>query len=454
MSIPARTSMEWEPALFLLAACLFAALLIPAEAQAATLHVRQDSGSSLILIQQAINQSTNGDVIIVAAGTYVENIDFMGKNITLTSESGPAATIIDGSSRDSSVVVFKRGETRSATIEGFTITGGRGSKPFGPLSEKGGGGIFALNSSPTIQNNTILGNSAIRPDAGARVTGTGGGIACGGEEREFLSAPLIQGNTIRQNQAGANGGGIAACGWASPTIVDNLVEQNSTVYGDGGGVYLLTLAEGALINSNLIISNSAGDHGGGVYGAVPSNLFTVSCEISRNLIWRNRAEAEARTGDSGGGVWLATITATVRNNTIVGNQGVGTDSTWGGGIVVIAPCSPVIERNIIADSQNGGGIRCRGVPTPRIENNIFWHNGGGSINGECSVMIGDHGNIQVDPQFCNADLGDFSPAENSPALFHTAGPIGAILIAGCPGVLVLVTTWSALKSRMPFSQAR
>jgi len=301
MSIPARTSMEWEPALFLLAACLFAALLIPAEAQAATLHVRQDSGSSLILIQQAINQSTNGDVIIVAAGTYVENIDFMGKNITLTSESGPAATIIDGSSRDSSVVVFKRGETRSATIEGFTITGGRGSKPFGPLSEKGGGGIFALNSSPTIQNNTILGNSAIRPDAGARVTGTGGGIACGGEEREFLSAPLIQGNTIRQNQAGANGGGIAACGWASPTIVDNLVEQNSTVYGDGGGVYLLTLAEGALINSNLIISNSAGDHGGGVYGAVPSNLFTVSCEISRNLIWRNRAEAEARTGDSGGG---------------------------------------------------------------------------------------------------------------------------------------------------------
>src|SRR5215471_15336020 len=62
-------------------------------------------------IQSAINDATDGDMVLVAPGTYVENVNFGGKAITVTSESGPEVTIIDGSNADS-VVSFTSGEGR------------------------------------------------------------------------------------------------------------------------------------------------------------------------------------------------------------------------------------------------------------------------------------------------------------------------------------------------------
>ena len=50
-------------------------------AQGATIYVPADYAA----IQAAINAASNGDVIFVSIGTYTENINFIGKNITLTS---------------------------------------------------------------------------------------------------------------------------------------------------------------------------------------------------------------------------------------------------------------------------------------------------------------------------------------------------------------------------------
>jgi len=47
-------------------------------------------------IQAGINAAVNGDTVLVAPGTYVENIDFVGKAITLRSKFGPDVTVIDG----------------------------------------------------------------------------------------------------------------------------------------------------------------------------------------------------------------------------------------------------------------------------------------------------------------------------------------------------------------------
>jgi len=82
-------------------------------------------------IQGAIDNSVNGDSVLVRSGIYVENINFLGKAITVKSEGGPAVTIIDGGNAvypdSGNVVLFLNGEGFDSVLEGFTITRGTGS---------------------------------------------------------------------------------------------------------------------------------------------------------------------------------------------------------------------------------------------------------------------------------------------------------------------------------------
>ena len=108
-------------------------------------------------IQSAIDAAANGDVIQVSPGTYVENIDFLGKAITVRSSAGLEQTTIDGSSETfgpdmGSVVSFVNGEDAASILEGFTLVGGTGwtidnsGFPF-----TAGGGVYANGSSPTLR---------------------------------------------------------------------------------------------------------------------------------------------------------------------------------------------------------------------------------------------------------------------------------------------------------------
>jgi len=55
--------------------------LSSAPMEAATIHVPDDFPT----IQAAIDAAAEGDTVLVAPGTYEENIDFIGKNITVKS---------------------------------------------------------------------------------------------------------------------------------------------------------------------------------------------------------------------------------------------------------------------------------------------------------------------------------------------------------------------------------
>jgi len=56
-------------------------------------------------IQAGINAAVDGDIVLVAPGTYVENIDFDYKSIEVRSESGPLSTTIDGNFSGSVVTI-------------------------------------------------------------------------------------------------------------------------------------------------------------------------------------------------------------------------------------------------------------------------------------------------------------------------------------------------------------
>jgi hypothetical protein len=82
-------------------------------------------------IQTGINVAVDTDTVLVQPGTYIENINYNGKLITVASlflttqdTTYISQTIIDGN-QNGSVVTFINDEDSTAVLCGFTITNGQ-----------------------------------------------------------------------------------------------------------------------------------------------------------------------------------------------------------------------------------------------------------------------------------------------------------------------------------------
>lgn len=111
-----------------------------------TIHVPADQPT----IQAAIDAAQNGDTVVVAPGTYNENLNIQSKSITVRSDKGAAQTIVDGGKKDV-VVTINAGIGFNVTFDGFTLQ--NGATPYSPSY----GGIVVYGFA-TVQNNVIRAN--------------------------------------------------------------------------------------------------------------------------------------------------------------------------------------------------------------------------------------------------------------------------------------------------------
>ncbi len=211
------------------------------------LHVPADYGT----IQEAISAASDGDIIDVAAGTYAENLDFLGKLIKVIG-ARPDDSYLTPAVTDGHVAWFHSGEGPFAELRGFTVSGGTGTD----LIDVRDG------ARPLIRDNVFtnfLGgranNVVIRVYSDAFVLGNlfynNGGISCIGIS--YAGTATIINNTFDMNRRGfhtTSGRGIA---------INNIV-TNSLEYGIYGG--FTTLDYNCVWNNNPDYTNgaSAGEH--------------------------------------------------------------------------------------------------------------------------------------------------------------------------------------------------
>lgn len=250
-------------------------------------------------IQSAINASLNHDTILVQPGSYFENLNFRGKNIVLTSRyyqnndySFIHTTIINGSTPQypdsGSCVIICSNEDSTAVLQGFSITGGTGTKwtdEHGAGLYREGGGILIQYAKPVIQHNIIHGNQT--PSGGVSSTG-GGGVRIGDSYPRFL-------NNVITNNTGRYGAGIVL-NYTGGEYRNNIVYKNygSLDYGAGSGLWINgSFSRPVLVENNTIAFNTALSGTAGVYS------FGAPATLRNNIVWGNMAVSSVQISGSG-----------------------------------------------------------------------------------------------------------------------------------------------------------
>ncbi len=381
------------------------------------IHVPADQSN----IQAGINAAVDGDLVLVAEGTYYENINFMGKAITVAShyylDKRPLhvkRTIINGSqpvNPDSgSVVYFISGEDTNSVLCGFTVTGGTGTAytipDFPPM--RMGGGIYCDLAGAKIVYNRVIDNNL------EGIWVMGGGFYCGppyapsasvltdndfesnnitgqymatGGAINFNAAGRITGNTIKKNQAfsygaAAAGGGIAISSWSPEPVYyvvvkGNMVTHNKVLQAETGmpgigshaGGLTMIGTKGIICNNvfmhNEVCAVDSGFGAGVVFDFPPDDLY-----FRNNIVAENYYSGTGNCFGGGFAVWDGN--PTLENNLIKKNIA----TYGGGGWIGNAFSFARLTNNTIVENQaavKGGAIHTTSAE-PTVMNSILWNN--------------------------------------------------------------------------------
>ncbi|MCF7919816.1 MAG: T9SS type A sorting domain-containing protein [Candidatus Cloacimonetes bacterium] len=386
--------------------------------------INSNGSGDFTLIQAGIMEATDGDTVLVAPGIYYENINFLGKKITVASEfifSGDEddieGTIIDGGNNDS-VVRMESGEDTLSYLCGFVIRNGNYNLGGGVhiyqsgakleylkirnnLSESpnypAGGGLYADGDaySPDYRQ-MIIRNVEISENVTRGNNARSGGFEIGYRYNLIIMENLlVSDNWVDADSDGSNGGGIIIR--ARNVFLKNCTISNNLVTGADGaseGGLSMRYVEDVIICNSQIISNSVESYSSGAGGMRISAIGDVA--IRDCLIAENSSISVTHSGS--GGLSLSAGNLLVEDCEIKDNTAnAGAGSIWIGQDCDVIFNRVLIQGNIAADgsvikaggadclmincivfnnqSSNHEGMNCCGGGRFRIVNSIFWNNG-------------------------------------------------------------------------------
>ena len=260
-------------------------------------------------------------------------------------------------------------------ISGSDITGNRV-----PNGAGSGGGILNNNAGTIdITTSTISGNSAQR---------AGGGIETRGGTEMFIEVVALQGNTVANNPG--NGGGLHVTGDGNVDIISSLV-VNNTAGSEGGGLWNSTGTMNVFdvsVLSNTASGDGADNGGGGIFN--DGGIVNVEGgRISGNL-------ANGESG-SGGGVFTNTgtttnlsfieISANSANRAGGGVENIGTTNLDN---VILGGTDPSFGNMTGSNPGNGGGLHNGAGAVTVVDSSVGYNTatseGGGLWNNDGSTL--------------------------------------------------------------------
>lgn len=295
-------------------------LCVHSTISARTWYIKADGSGDVSTIQAGTDSAQHGDTLLVGPGTYAYSsqdgneygmISILrgSADMTIVSEAGAAATVLDGEFQNRIVFFQGPGEL---TIDGFTFT--RGQAP--STGDFAGGGFAAHLSSPILKNCRFITNTADR----------GGAYWYGG-----VGAPQIVDCRFVENTA-ANGGAVYLINSPGDALIANCTFTNNSATVNGGAIFTYNFR--LTIDACVFGDNSASSQGGAAYITRSQPTSITACTFAQNGATNGGAVASTAFsalnvdrsilvfGPSGEAVYVdATSTVTLGCSDIYGNAG-------------------------------------------------------------------------------------------------------------------------------------
>ncbi len=400
-------------------------------AHADVITVLPDGTGDQPTIQAAIAAAAGGDIIELGDGTFTgegnRELDTLGKAITIRSVSGdPASCVLDCDASEENprrIFFIHSGESDDTVLSGVTLTAG--------YDDTLGGAIRLEGASPRVENCVFFHNY------GTAVFATGSQAVfqdCvfdfniadrGGAVHAYVECALeFVGCEFRENLASRGGAVFGQA--AGMYFEDCLFEENDAAV--GGAVDLIYGAAGTFerchfLRNSAIMAGVIEVHGGaqGVFG---------DCTFERNEVQFTSIVEQTKMS-----------TCHYDGCTFWGN------SSESGATIHCGEQGTTFAACIISFSTQGPAISCENEDVTLTCCDIFGNAGGNWT--DCVIdQLGENGNIEEDPLFCDADSGDFTLHDASPCLpeNNDCGLMGAWPIGECGLITVEETSWSRVKS--------